>query len=101
MSVPALSATPEPREISERVNALLRGKSNNVTTVTLNAGATTTTLTDSRIGVNSFIGLTARTANAATATGNVYVSAKTNGSATLTHSNTADADKTFDVVIIG
>lgn len=97
----ALSTTPSPREIAERVNSLIRGKSNNVTTVTLTAGGTSTTLTDARIGVNSFIGLTPTTANAATATANVRVSAKTNGSATLTHSNTADVDKTFDVVIIG
>ena len=87
--------------IIERVNRLIQGKLNVVTTVTLAAGATTTTLTDSRISAESYIGLVPTTANAATAMTALYVSAKTSGSATLTHNNTADVDRTFDVVILG
>tara|TARA_R110000796_G_scaffold62526_1_gene144244 strand:+ start:394 stop:1194 length:801 start_codon:yes stop_codon:yes gene_type:complete len=48
-----------PREISEVVNNLVDGKSNNVKTVTLNTGwATSTTIYDERIGFNSIILLT-------------------------------------------
>ncbi len=46
------------REISEVVNNILNGKSNNTGTVTLSTGwATTTTIYDERIGYNSYIGL--------------------------------------------
>lgn len=46
----------QPREISEVVNNLVDGKSNNVGTVTLNTGwATTTTIYDERIGYGSII----------------------------------------------
>lgn len=45
-----------PREISEVVNNLVEGKSNNVGTVTLNTGfATTTTIFNERIGFGSII----------------------------------------------
>jgi hypothetical protein len=45
-----------PREISEVVNNLVEGKSNNTGTITLNTGwATTTTLYDERIGFDSII----------------------------------------------
>lgn len=45
-----------PREISEVVNNLMDGKSNNVGTVTLNTGwATTTTIYNERIGYSSLI----------------------------------------------
>ena len=47
-----------PREVSEIVNNLVEGKSNNTGDITLNTGwATTTTLYDERIGYNSYIGL--------------------------------------------
>ena len=47
-----------PREVSEIVNNLVEGKSNNTGEITLNTGwATTTTLYDERIGYNSYIGL--------------------------------------------
>jgi hypothetical protein len=50
------------REISEVVNNLLDGKSNNVGTVTLNTGwATTTTIYNERIGYSSIILLTPAT----------------------------------------
>lgn len=83
------------------VNRILQGKINAVATVTLRDGETTTTLTDVRIGAGTFIGLTPTTPTAAAALPLMYVSAKDKGSATLTHDNTADLDRTFDVVLIG
>jgi len=54
-----------PREISEVVNNLVEGKSNNTGEITLATGnATTTTIYDERIGYNSIILLTPITANA-------------------------------------
>ena len=51
-----------PREISEVVNNLINGKSNNTGTITLNTGwATTTTLYDERIGFDSIILLSPQT----------------------------------------
>lgn len=47
-----------PREISEVVNNLVNGKSNNVGDITLSTGwSTTTTIYDERIGYNSYIGV--------------------------------------------
>ena len=58
-----------PREISEVVNNLVEGKSNNVGTVTLNTGwATTTTIYNERIGYSSIILLSPATDNAETDT---------------------------------
>ena len=57
-----------PREISEVVNNLVEGKSNNTGEVTLDAGgATSTTFYDERIGYNSVILLMPITASAADA----------------------------------
>ena len=57
-----------PREVSEVVNNLVEGKSNNTGEITLNAGgATTTTIYDERIGYNSVVLLMPITATAADA----------------------------------
>jgi hypothetical protein len=58
-----------PREISEVVNNLVEGKSNNVGTVTLNTGwATTTTIFNERIGFSSIILIAPATDSAETDT---------------------------------
>lgn len=91
-----------PREISEVVNNIMNGKTNNTGTVTLAvASATTTTINDERIGYDSIITFMPTTANAASALTNLYVSAKTKGSATLTHSANVAADKTYSYIIVG
>jgi hypothetical protein len=41
------------------------------------------------------------TAHAAAAKTKVYVSARSTGSATLTHDSTADEDRTFGYIVIG
>lgn len=89
------------RRIVDVVRSLLAGKMNAVTSITLRDGHTTTTLTDRRIGGGTFIGFSPTTATAAAAMTAIYVSAKATGSATLTHDNTADTDRTFDVLLIG
>lgn len=89
------------RKIVAVVTQLLAGKMNAVTSVTLTANSTTTTLTDARIGGGTYIGLSPVTASAAVALSITYVSAKAKGSATLTHDSTPETDRTFDVLLIG
>ena len=83
------------------INEMLKGRANNVGEVTLDANTTTTTLSDIRIKQTMTAVLIPRTANAAAAMINVYISAVADGSITLTHSNTATVDRTFDYVLHG
>lgn len=89
------------RQIARLANSLLQGKTNNVIQVTLNPSATTTVITDKRIGANTGIFLSPLSANAAGAIAGLYVSSQTNGSATLTHANTATTDRTFNALLVG
>ena|SRR6185369_111397 len=91
------------RRIAQTVNGLLQGKSNNVATVTCTPAATSTVVTDSRIGANSTMPLDARSASAAAelGAGTVYWSSQGKGTATLTHANALSADRTFRFPIIG
>lgn len=85
------------------INLMLRGKINAVTTVTLTASATSTTLKDDRIGPKSTVILEAQTASAATArltAPGIYV-VPTAGSATINHPSNAAVDQTFSVAILG
>ena len=89
------------QKIAIAVNELMDGKANGFGEVTLTAASTTTTLTDRRIGADSFIVFRPRTANAAAAMDTLWVSARTKGSATLTHDSTADTDRTFEYEVRG
>ena len=89
------------RELAEAINLTLQGKLNAVDTVTLTASSATTTLTDSRIGPDSFIGFMPTTANAAAELVTLYVTGRIDGSATLNHANNAQADRTFGYLVIG
>ncbi len=88
------------RKIAEVLDGVMDGKINSTGTVTLTASATTTTLTDRRIGTGSVILFMPTTENAAGEIG-MYVSARTGGSATITHASMAQADRTFAYAIIG
>ena len=96
-------ATEHLRKLAESVNGIIDGRSNAYGTVTLDANQATTTLTDRRIAPDSCIGLMPETANAAAeiGAGTFYVSARTSGSATLTHANNAQADRTYTYAIVG
>lgn len=95
------------RKLARGINSLLQGRMNAKTTVTLTAGATTTTLQDARITVDSFVGLMPTTANAAAALSTTYVTNRMSangtaaGTVTLTHANNAQVDRTFIVLLIG
>ena len=91
------------RKLAESIGGLLDGKVNSVGDVTLTANQATTTLSDRRIGPDSFIHFMPTTANAAAevGAGGFYVSARAQYSATLTHANNAQADRTFRYVVLG
>lgn len=101
ISFPGLASNEQDlRKIVDVVRGTRAGKLNAVTSVTLATSSTTTTLTDSRIGGGSFVGLTPTTANAK-AEGTPYVTGKTTGSCTLNHTSNSQTDRTYDVLIIG
>lgn len=85
------------------VQRVMQGKLNNAGTVTLTDSSATTAVTDKRVGTNSKITFTATTANAAAevGAGGFYVSAKGDGTFTLTHANNAQTDRDFDYTIGG
>lgn len=89
------------RQIARAVNGLLRGRLNAVLDVTLTASATSTTITDPRISAFSVILWMPKTANAATAAANLYVTDRKSGSAVLNHASSADTDQDFTLLIIG
>ena len=89
------------RRLTEAVNELGSGRSNAYGDVTLTASATTTTVTDTKVGIDSVVTLMPTTANAAAALATTYVSNRKIGSFTLTHANNAQTDRTFAYAIVG
>ena len=97
------------RKIASVANAAFQGDLDAIGSVTLTASTTTSTLTDDRIGTTSTILFMPTTANAALEltgmlhidTVGLYVSARAEGSATLTHSNDSSVDRTYGYLIIG
>lgn len=87
-----------------RIQAVLNmlvGKANCVFDLTLTAGATSTDMTDARLGAQSVLCFMPTTSHAATAHGTIYVTDQKKGYAKINHANTADTDKTFRVSIHG
>lgn len=110
--LPAADAPPDPegvrsffRGLSRCVRDIMIGKTNNIGTVTLTANAASTTLSDANIRVTSVIVFDPKTATAWTAyqaaSFRVLATGRADGSQTIAHNNTADADKTFGYVIHG
>ena len=90
-----------PREVAEVVNNAVNGKTNNTGTVTLAASSTTTTLNDKRLGGGSVIVFMPTTSNASAGITSLYVSAQGKQTATLTHANNGQTDRTYKYIIIG
>jgi hypothetical protein len=89
------------RLIAVALNNAISGKLNNTGAVTITANVATTTLTDSRIGKNSMIGLMPTTANAAAALANIYFTTFADGSCVINHANNAQNDRTFIYTVTG
>lgn len=90
-----------PRDVASAVNLLIDGKNNAKGTFTLTASTTTTVVNDARAGEDSVICWTPTTFNAADHMNELYVSARANGSFTLTHTSKIHTDMTFVYTIIG
>jgi hypothetical protein len=90
------------RQISEVVNLMMLGKTNNTGRITLRQNETTTVITDEKIGLYSAIFLSPTNADAATEVGAgfVYISSTGKGTATITHSSRA-YDMKFSYAVIG
>lgn len=99
-NVPALTER-NPVRILQAIRDLFAGRSNAVGQFTLTASTTTTTVTAPNASVASRITFSPRTSNAAAALGSTYVSAKAQGSFTVTHANNAQTDRTFDYHAFG
>ena len=92
----------EPRQISEVVNNAMSGKINATGSVNLSAGgATATSIPDARISNDSVLLFMPTNTASATFMNDMFISAKTDGSATLSHSSNTAASATFSYLIIG
>lgn len=80
-----------------------QGHLGNVGSITLSINVATTPVTDFRVGPNSFVGFMPTTANAAAEIGGgtMYVSSRSAEGFTITHANTATADRAFVYAILG
>ena len=104
MSEPQLS--PSETQLYIIVNAvrqLMQGRSNAAGSLTLAAGAASTTVTAPNCAPTAQVFLFPRTAHAAAelAAGGCFVSAVASGAFTLTHANNPQTDRTFSYVCLG
>lgn len=89
------------RRLTEAANELGAGRSNAYGEFTLAVSTTTTSVTDTKVGIDSVITLMPTTANAAAAMATTYVSNRKIGSFTLTHASNGQTDRTFAYAITG
>ena len=90
----------QPREISEVVNNLIDGKSNNTGYFSTTASTTTTTLYNERIGADSAIIFTPMSDKAASEMAKLYVGTRSKGSAIIHHDSNAHVCN-FMYIIVG
>ena len=94
-----------PREVSEVVNNLVEGKSNNTGEVTLphgsGGGSATYTVYDERAGVNSVIIFMPLSNTSAGKLTSIYVSSRSKGSFVITYNDSGSVDIELAYAIIG
>jgi len=89
-----------PRQVAEVVNRVLDGGLNSTGSVTLQTSSATTVVSDVRVGENSVITFMPKDANAAAELTALYISARTNGTFTITHNNSGTT-RAYEYIIIG
>lgn len=104
--VPPLDGVEEKRhvrQLAQSCQSSAAGRTNNVLDVTVTANVAATTVTDSRIGVNTVAIAVPTTVNAEVALIWPYrdFSAPVNGSMSLIHTNSAPTDKTYKIILVG
>jgi hypothetical protein len=96
-----------PWNIVQAILQLAQGRSNSVGQVTLRANQSTTTVTKAvdkaavNMSLNAAVFLSPITANAQAISYSWWISAKGQGTFTITHANTPEVDQTFDFEIRG
>lgn len=90
----------QPREISEVVNNLVDGKSNNTGYFDTTSSTTTTTLYNERIGTDSAILFTPMDDKAASEMAKLWVGTRSKGSAVIHHNSNAHVCH-FMYIIVG
>ena len=97
------SGEPDVRKLVLSLQQLAAGRSNAVGSKTLTTGSATTIVIDKNCAAGSVPILVPTTANVATELGNgtLYISAVANGSFTITHANSATANRTFLYALLG
>jgi phage tail sheath gpL-like len=97
-----ISVYSDQRENAEVVNNILQGKLNATASVTLTNSATSTAVTDFRVGAESVILFMPTTSDGASelAAGGMFVSARSKNTFTITHAS-ASTTRSFDYVVIG
>jgi len=96
----ALTPFSTQRDTSDVVNNILSGKLNAVGTFTVTNSATSTVVTDYRVGKESVILLMPTTSAAAGEIATTYVSTRAKNSFTVTHPS-ATTSRIFDYCVIG
>jgi hypothetical protein len=91
--------TLQPR-LFDMIEQLLNGQSRNASTVTLEAGETSTTVEDPLVESQQIVLLQPMSADAAAAQGTTFVSSVSDGSFTITHAS-ASGDEVFGYVFVG
>jgi hypothetical protein len=97
-SLPAFGG--DQRAVAEVVRGIMDGKTNNTGEITLTQSSTTTTLTDRRIGPTTVILFSPINQKAAAEIAGLYVSARGQGTATLTHGS-HNFDMKYAYALIG
>jgi len=90
----------DPRLVAEVVNRTIDGGLNSTGSVTLTTSSSTTVVADARAGENSVITFMPKSANAAAELTALFISARTNGSFTITH-NSSGTSRQYEYIIIG
>lgn len=104
MSAPVLiSSEREMTRLVSAINQLGQGRSSAVGTLTLTAGATSTTVTAPNCGAGCKVFLMPTTANAAAAVASTYIDPDdvTKEQFIVTHANNSQTDRTFFYVAFG
>jgi hypothetical protein len=93
----------QPHRLVNAIRQLMQGRSNAAGSLTLAAGAASTTVTAPNCAPTAQVFLFPKTAHAAAelAAGTCWVSAVAGGAFTITHANNAQADRTFAYVCLG
>lgn len=87
--------------IVQAIRQLIQGRSDATLEVTLRANQTTTVVTAINCSKDCEVFLSPRTANAAAAIPTTFISSVVQGSFTITHSSSAQLDRTYGVVCLG